>query len=38
MLEYRNPENGQATRINRSNLHVLRTIAERVFPELVWKD
>ena len=38
VLEYRNPENGQATRINRSNLHVLRTIAERVFPELVWKD
>ncbi len=38
VLEYRDPENGQASRISRSNLRVLRTIAERVFPELVWKD
>ncbi len=38
VLEYQSPEDGQAIRISRSNLHVLRTIAERVFPELVWKD
>ncbi len=38
VLEYRNPETGQTARVSRSNLHVLRAIAEHVFPELVWKD
>jgi hypothetical protein len=38
VLEYRHPETGQPTRVSRSNPHVLRTIAEVVFPELVWKD
>jgi hypothetical protein len=38
VLEYLNPENGQAARVSRTNLHVLRAIAERVFPQLVWKD
>ncbi len=38
VLEYQNPETGQATRLSRSKIHVLRSIAERVFPELVWKD
>ncbi len=38
VLEYRNPDTGQAARVSRANLHVLRAIAERVFPELVWKD
>jgi hypothetical protein len=38
VLEYCNPENGQTTKVSRTNLHALRSIAERVFPELVWKD
>ena len=38
VLEYQNPDSGQAVRVSRSNLHVLRTMAEHVFPELVWKD
>ena len=38
VLEYLNPEDGQTTRISRAKIHVLRAIAERVFPELVWKD
>ena len=38
ILEYRNPETGHATRISRSKLHVLRVLAERAFPGLVWKD
>ena len=38
VLEYTNPDSGQATRVSRSNLHVLRAIAEHVFPELVWKE
>jgi hypothetical protein len=38
VLEYRNPETGQATRVSRSNLHLLRILAERVFPGLVWRD
>ncbi|MGE5294250.1 MAG: hypothetical protein ACM3VT_05425, partial [Solirubrobacterales bacterium] len=37
VLEYRNPETGDMVRMSRSNLHVLRTIAEQVFHELVWK-
>lgn len=38
VLEYRNPESGDVVRMSRSNLHVLRTIAEQVFPELTWKE
>jgi hypothetical protein len=38
VLEYRNPETGQAARVSRTYIHVLRAIAQRVFPELVWKD
>lgn len=38
VLEYTNPESGQAVRVTRSNLHVLRSMAEHVFPELTWKE
>ena len=38
VLEYRNPETGNLVRMSRSNLHVLRTIVEQIFPELVWKE
>jgi hypothetical protein len=38
VLEYRNPETGQATRVSRSKLHVLRVVAERAFPGLVWRE
>lgn len=38
VLEYRKPESGDLVRMSRSNLHVLRTIAEQVFPELIWKE
>ena len=33
VLEFRSPETGEVVRMSRSNLHVLRTIAE-----LVWKE
>ena len=38
VLEFTNPDSGQVTRVSRSNLRVLRTIAEHVFPEVVWKE
>jgi hypothetical protein len=38
VLEYHNPDNGLDTKVSRNNLHVLRGIAERVFPGLVWKE
>jgi len=38
VLEYHNPQTGNLVRMSRSNLHVLRTIAEQVFPELIWKE
>ncbi len=38
VLEYTNPESGQPVRISRSNLHVLRSMAEHMFPELIWKE
>ncbi len=38
VLEYRDSDTRQSTRVRRINLHELRTIAERVVPELVWKD
>jgi hypothetical protein len=37
VLEYCHPETGQVTRVSRSNLHVLRVLAERAFPGLVWR-
>jgi hypothetical protein len=37
VLDYRNPVTGQITRISRSNIQVLRILAERTFPGLVWK-
>ena len=36
VLEFRNPETGDVVRMSRSNLHVLRTIAERL--PMVWKE
>ncbi len=36
VLEYRHPDTGVANRVARGNLHVLRGIAERVFPGLDW--
>jgi hypothetical protein len=38
VLEYHDPESGHVTRVSRTNLHVLRSIAEGVFPGLVWKE
>jgi hypothetical protein len=38
VLEYKSPDSGQTLRVTRSNLHILRTMAEQVFPDLVWKD
>jgi hypothetical protein len=38
VLEYTNPETGDPVRMSKANLHVLRVIAEKTFPELVWKE
>ena len=38
VLEYHDPDQGHDTRVSRASLHVLRGIAERVFPGLVWKE
>jgi hypothetical protein len=38
ILEYRNPESGHDTKVSKNNLHVLRGIAERTFPGMVWKE
>jgi hypothetical protein len=38
VLEYHDPESGHTVKLSRSNLHVLRSIAEHVFPELIWKE
>jgi hypothetical protein len=38
VLEYRNPETGIDTRLTRTNLHVLRGIAERFYPGLDWSQ
>ena len=37
VLEYRNPETVRQ-QSQPANLQVLRVIAERVYPDLVWKD
>jgi hypothetical protein len=38
VLEYHDSESGNVIRVNRNNLHVLRGIAEHLFPGLVWKE
>ncbi len=38
VLEYDEPDSGQHLRLSRTNVHVLRTIAELAFPGLVWKE
>lgn len=38
VLEYHHPETGTPTRLSRGNIHVLRGIAERVFPGLEWSE
>jgi len=38
VLEYRNPESRQVRRVSRSNVQVLRVLAELVYPDLVWKE
>ncbi len=37
VLEYRNPGGVQITRVSRSNVQVLRILAELVYPDLIWK-
>jgi hypothetical protein len=37
VLEYRNPGGSQVKRVSRSNVQVLRILAELVYPDLVWK-
>ncbi len=37
VLEYRNPGGVQIKRVRRSNVQVLRILAELVYPDLVWK-
>ena len=38
VLEYRNPESTQVRRVSRSNVQVLRVLAELVYPDLVWRS
>ena len=38
VLEYCNPGSRQVRRVSRSNLQVLRVLAELVYPDLVWKE
>jgi hypothetical protein len=38
VLEYRKPGSRQITRVSRSNLQVLRVLAELVYPRLIWKE
>jgi hypothetical protein len=38
ILEYQSPDTGSRSWITRGNIHVLRGIAERVFPGLDWKE
>jgi hypothetical protein len=38
VLEYHDPGTGHAVRMSRPNVHVLRGIAERVFPGLTWQE
>jgi hypothetical protein len=38
VLEYCNPGSNQVRRVSRSNVQVLRVLAELVYPDLVWKE
>jgi hypothetical protein len=37
VLEYRNPGGVQIKRVSRTNVQVLRILAELVYPNLTWK-
>jgi len=38
VLEYHDPDTGHVARVSRNNPQVLRSMAEQVFPGLVWKE
>ncbi len=38
VLEYHDPETGHEVRVTRTNVHVLRGMAEQLFPGMTWKE